>query len=85
MNGGLLLDLTSDDGVTSDWLLLMLAVANSTLITRYYDAVYHNKLYSGRRRFMTHSTSAVFLFLPWMGHAERQSFSSFLVSSVRAR
>jgi hypothetical protein len=36
-----------------DYFLLMLAVANSTLITRYYDVVFHNKLYSGRRRFMT--------------------------------
>ena len=31
----------------------MLAVANSTFITKYYDAVFHNKLYAGRRRFMT--------------------------------
>lgn len=45
--------ITLNEGVNSDWLLLMLAVANSTFITRYYDAVYHNKLYSGRRRFMT--------------------------------
>jgi adenine-specific DNA-methyltransferase len=42
-----------NEGTKSDWLLLMLAVANSTFITRYYDAIYHNKLYSGRRRFMT--------------------------------
>lgn len=35
------------------WLLLMLAVANSTFITRYYDIAFHNKLYAGRRRFMT--------------------------------
>ncbi|HEY7427672.1 MAG TPA: N-6 DNA methylase [Gemmataceae bacterium] len=45
--------ITLNEDVKSDWLLLMLAVANSTFITRYYDAVYHNKLYSGRRRFMT--------------------------------
>jgi hypothetical protein len=45
--------ITLNDGVQPDWLLLLLAVANSTLVTRYYDAVYHNKLYSGRRRFMT--------------------------------
>jgi hypothetical protein len=42
-----------NEDVKPDWLPLMLAVANSTFITRYYDAVYHNKLYSGRRRFMT--------------------------------
>jgi hypothetical protein len=45
--------ITLKDGVDNDWLYLMLAVANSTFITKYYDAVFHNKLYSGRRRFMT--------------------------------
>lgn len=45
--------ITLSEDVKSEWLLLMLAVANSTFITRYYDVVYHNKLYSGRRRFMT--------------------------------
>jgi adenine-specific DNA-methyltransferase len=49
--------ITLNEGVKSDWLLLMLAVANSTFITWYYDAVYHNKLYSGRRRFMTQYVS----------------------------
>ncbi len=39
-------------GQDAEWLLLMLAVANSSFITRYYDTVFHNKLYSGRRRFM---------------------------------
>jgi len=39
--------------VNEDWLYLILAVANSTLITRFYDTVFHNKLYAGRRRFMT--------------------------------
>jgi adenine-specific DNA-methyltransferase len=34
------------------WLLLMLAVANSSFIAKYYDTLFHNKLYSGRRRFM---------------------------------
>lgn len=41
------------DGVDPDWLLVMLAVANSTLGTKYYDIMFHNKLYAGRRRFMT--------------------------------
>lgn len=40
-------------GLDADWLLLVLAVANSTFITRYYDTRFHNKLYAGRRRFMT--------------------------------
>jgi tRNA1(Val) A37 N6-methylase TrmN6 len=35
------------------WLYLMLAVANSRFIEKFYDTVFHNKLYSGRRRFMT--------------------------------
>ncbi|MFM9995536.1 MAG: Eco57I restriction-modification methylase domain-containing protein [Phycisphaerales bacterium] len=40
-------------GLEADWLLLVLAVANSTFITRYYDTRFHNKLYAGRRRFIT--------------------------------
>lgn len=40
-------------GVDPDWLYLMLAVANSNLATEFYDTVFHNKLYAGRRRFMT--------------------------------
>jgi hypothetical protein len=42
-----------DEGVDPAWLLIMLAVANSTLGARYYDIKFHNKLYAGRRRFMT--------------------------------
>ena len=45
--------ITLNDGAEANWLLLMLAVANSTFITKYYDVAFHNKLYSGRRRFMT--------------------------------
>ena len=37
----------------NDWLYLMLAVANSNLAVGFYDTHFHNKLYSGRRRFMT--------------------------------
>lgn len=44
--------ITARPGRGADWLMLMLAVANSTLITKYYDVMFHNKLYSGRRRFM---------------------------------
>jgi methylase of polypeptide subunit release factors len=40
-------------GRHADWLLLMLAVANSSFIVRYYDTAFHNQLYAGRRRFMT--------------------------------
>lgn len=45
--------ITLRDAVEDDWLLVLLAVANSTLITKFYDTVFHNKLYAGRRRFMT--------------------------------
>ena len=41
------------EGVDLDWLWLMLAVANSALAARFYDLKFHNKLYAGRRRFMT--------------------------------
>jgi hypothetical protein len=45
--------ITLRDAVEPDWLFMMLAVANSSFITKYYDVVFHNKLYAGRRRFMT--------------------------------
>ncbi len=32
---------------------MMLAVANSSVATEFYDTMFHNKLYAGRRRFMT--------------------------------
>lgn len=40
-------------GVKEQWLWLMLAVANSSFVLKYYDVMFHNKLYSGRRRFMS--------------------------------
>lgn len=45
--------ITLKEGVDPRWLMMMLAVANSSFITRYYDLAFHNKLYAGRRRFMT--------------------------------
>jgi len=36
-----------------DLLWLALAVGNSTFIEAFYDHCFHNKLYAGRRRFMT--------------------------------
>jgi hypothetical protein len=44
-------------GKHEDWLWLMLAVANSSFALKFYDAVFHNKLYSGRRRFMSQYVS----------------------------
>ncbi|MFO0919973.1 MAG: N-6 DNA methylase [Planctomycetaceae bacterium] len=40
-------------GIEPDWLFVILAVCNSSFIEKYYDLAFHNKLYSGRRRFMT--------------------------------
>jgi methylase of polypeptide subunit release factors len=44
-------------GKEAKWLMLMLAVANSSFVLRFYDVVFHNKLYSGRRRFMSQYVS----------------------------
>lgn len=35
------------------WLLLALGIANSTLVLKFYDMVCGNRLYAGRRRFIT--------------------------------
>ena len=40
-------------GKSESWLFLMLAVANSRFIERYYDTMFNNRLYAGRRRFLT--------------------------------
>lgn len=39
--------------VDPDWLMLMLAVGNSTVALNFYDTLFHNQLYANRRRFMT--------------------------------
>jgi len=44
-------------GKNAMWLMLMLAVANSSFALKFYDTVFHNKLYSGRRRFMSQYVS----------------------------
>lgn len=44
---------TLRDGYPHEWLYVMAAVGNSSFLEWYYDAVCHNKLYAGRRRFMT--------------------------------
>ena len=36
-----------------DWLYLILGIANSQLMTRYHDLAFNNKLYAGRRRYLT--------------------------------
>lgn len=40
------------DEITEEIICLVLAVANSTFIEKYYDMKFNNKLYSGKRRFM---------------------------------
>ncbi|MGD0382665.1 MAG: N-6 DNA methylase [Thermoguttaceae bacterium] len=45
--------ITLRPGFDMNWLYLILAIANSSFITKYYDLAFHNKLYAGRRRFMT--------------------------------
>lgn len=41
------------EGIDEDLAFLAVAVANSSLATRYYDAKFGNKLYAGRRRFIS--------------------------------
>jgi methylase of polypeptide subunit release factors len=45
--------ITLRPGLPTYWLRLILAVANSSLGVRYYDEVCGNRLYAGRRRFIT--------------------------------
>ena len=45
--------LTCTQSLQTDLLWLAAAVGNSTFIERFYDFRFHNKLYAGRRRFMT--------------------------------
>ena len=45
--------LVAQNPVNIDLLWLAAAVANSTFIERFYDLCFHNKLYAGRRRFIT--------------------------------
>jgi len=40
-------------GVPQDTLYLLLGVANSTLMSRFHDLAFNNRLYSARRRYMT--------------------------------
>lgn len=41
------------DKCEDDWLFLILGIANSVLMTRFHDLSFNNKLYSGRRRYLT--------------------------------
>ncbi|MBO0710838.1 MAG: N-6 DNA methylase [Acetobacteraceae bacterium] len=45
--------LAAEGGRAAEWLWLAVAVANSRLIEAFYDLSFNNKLYAGRRRFIT--------------------------------
>jgi len=45
--------LTCQNPAQTDLLWLAVAVGNSTFIEHFYDHRFHNKLYAGRRRFIT--------------------------------
>ena len=45
--------MVAENGHEAEWLWLAAAVANSTLIETFYDHRFNNKLYAGRRRFIT--------------------------------
>jgi hypothetical protein len=45
--------MTLRPGVRSDLIYLLLAVANSSSMTRFHDLAFNNKLYSTRRRYIT--------------------------------
>lgn len=45
--------LVLDDGIASDYLYLILALANSDAMDRYHEIKFQNKLYSGKRRYIT--------------------------------
>lgn len=49
--------MTLRPGVGQEMLYLILGVANSSLMTRFHDAAFSNKLYSGRRRYITQYVS----------------------------
>ena len=41
-----------DESAHPDLIWLMLGIANSAFIVKYYDVVFNNKIYANRRRFM---------------------------------
>lgn len=45
--------MTLEPGVDPDMLYLVLALANTEFMTRYHDLAFQNKLYAGRRRYLT--------------------------------
>ncbi|MDJ0318596.1 Eco57I restriction-modification methylase domain-containing protein [Arthrobacter antibioticus] len=60
-----------DDIKDEDLALLMIGIANSSLATRFYDHACGNKLYSGRRRWITQYVSKFPIPSPDSAHARR--------------
>jgi len=71
------------EGEESDWVYIVLAVANSTLIEKHYDTMFHNKLYAGRRRFMTQYVKK--FPLPQIEHAASQSIISTMKKVIAGK
>ena len=55
----------------TDHLYLLMAIANSTFIVRFYDTVCGNKLYAGRRRFITQYVQRFPVLDPYADAAKR--------------
>lgn len=53
--------LTLRPGVPEDFLYVLMALANSKVIARFHDLAFNNRLYSGRRRYITQYVSRY----PW--------------------
>lgn len=45
--------LSLNEGLTNDWNFLVLGMANSKLMEKYHDIKFQNKLYSGKRRYIS--------------------------------
>ena len=45
--------ITLDEDIDCDYLYLILAVANSSLMDQYHEKAFQNRLYSGKRRYLT--------------------------------
>ena len=69
--------LVAENSVDLDLLWLAAAIANSTFIERFYDLRFHNKLYAGRRRFITQYVESFPLPDP------RKSLSKSIISKAK--
>ncbi|WP_142965892.1 hypothetical protein [Enterococcus casseliflavus] len=49
--------ITPKENVPNDILFLIMGMANSNFMSKYHDIAFQNKLYSGRRRYLTQYVS----------------------------